>query len=53
MRFLTSGESHGPKVSAIVEGFLKLPLNKEECKKSYLKDRWLWTRRRMQIAGYL
>ena len=30
MRFLTSGESHGPKVSAIVEGFpANLPLNKE------------------------
>ena len=51
MRFLTSGESHGPKVSAIVEGFpANLPLNKERMQEELFKRQGGYGRgRRMQI----
>ncbi|MFC7339716.1 chorismate synthase, partial [Haloferula chungangensis] len=51
MRFLTAGESHGPKVTAIVEGFpSNLPINKERMQKELFKRQGGYGRgRRMQI----
>lgn len=51
MRFLTSGESHGPKVAAIVEGFpSNLPINKERMQEEFFKRQGGYGRgRRMQI----
>lgn len=51
MRFLTSGESHGPKVNAIVEGFpSNLPINKERMQEELFKRQGGYGRgRRMQI----
>ncbi|MFB9859881.1 chorismate synthase [Salinicoccus siamensis] len=51
MRFLTAGESHGPKLSAIVEGFpSNLPIDKERMTQELLKRQGGYGRgRRMQI----
>ena len=51
MRFLTSGESHGPKVNAIVEGFpSNLPIDKERMQEELFKHQGGYGRgRRMQI----
>ena len=51
MRFLTSGESHGPKVNAIVEGFpSNLPIDKERMQEELFKRQGGYGRgRRMQI----
>lgn len=51
MRFLTSGESHGPKVSAIVEGFpSNLPIDKDRMQEELFKRQGGYGRgRRMQI----
>ena len=51
MRFLTSGESHGPKVNAIVEGFpSNLPIDKERMQGELFKRQGGYGRgRRMQI----
>lgn len=51
MRFLTAGESHGPKVTAIVEGFpSNLPIDKERMQKELFKRQGGYGRgRRMQI----
>lgn len=51
MRFLTAGESHGPKLSAIVEGFpANLPIDKERMTTELLKRQGGYGRgRRMQI----
>src|SRR5699024_12376668 len=51
MRFLTSGESHGPKLSAIVEGFpANLEIDKERMTNELIKRQGGYGRgRRMQI----
>src|SRR5699024_418317 len=51
MRFLTSGESHGPKLSAIVEGFpANLEIDKERMTNELIKRQGDYGRgRRMQI----
>lgn len=51
MRFLTSGESHGPKVNAIVEGFpSNLPIDKARMQEELFKRQGGYGRgRRMQI----
>lgn len=51
MRFMTAGESHGPKLSAIVEGFpANLPINKERMTSELIKRQGGYGRgRRMQI----
>ena len=51
MRFLTSGESHGPKVNAIVEGFpSNLPIDKERMQEELFKRQGGYGRgRRIQI----
>ncbi|MFD2829349.1 chorismate synthase [Corticicoccus populi] len=51
MRFLTSGESHGPKLTAIIEGFpSNLPVDKERMESELFKRQGGYGRgRRMQI----
>ncbi|WP_031544842.1 chorismate synthase [Salinicoccus luteus] len=51
MRFMTAGESHGPKLSAIVEGFpANLPIDKERMTAELIKRQGGYGRgRRMQI----
>ena len=53
MRFLTAGESHGPTVTAIVEGFpSNLPIDKERMQKELFKRQGGYGRgRRMQIEN--
>ncbi|SOC38833.1 chorismate synthase [Salinicoccus kekensis] len=51
MRFLTSGESHGPKLTAIIEGFpSNMPVDKERMESELIKRQGGYGRgRRMKI----
>ena len=50
MRYLTSGESHGPQLTVIVEGIpANLEIKVEDINKEMFKRQGLWSWRRMQI----